>query len=155
MKYWALVLSLFFLSACSEPTAMHESSGKLISQQFIHGKWLFVNIWAPWCHPCRDEIPALNAFYKKHHNQVVVIGSDYDLPAAKVLEGLKHQLNIGFPVLVEPPFPIFHIKQVGVVPTTFVINPSGQVVRQLVGPHTLVALEQTLTQVLAEASAHV
>jgi len=143
---------MFILSGCSSSPLMHEADGKLVSRQSLQGKWVFINIWAPWCHPCRHEIPALNAFYKKHHDHVVVLGSDYDQPQQPALQVFKHQLKIAFPVLVDNPFPVFHLDRVGVVPTTFVINPSGQVVRQLLGPQTLVGLDHTLSQVMAEAS---
>lgn len=154
MIYRALIISalLLILTGCSRSPLMHEADGKLVSRQSLQGKWVFINIWAPWCHPCRHEIPALNAFYKKHHEQVVVLSSDYDLPQQAALQVVKHQLKIDFPVLVENPVSLFHLNSVGVVPTTFVINPSGQVVRQLLGPQTLAGLDHTLSQVMAEAS---
>lgn len=42
------------------------------------GRWTLVNFWASWCAPCREEAPALEAFWKEHRDQVTVLGVDLD-----------------------------------------------------------------------------
>jgi thiol-disulfide isomerase/thioredoxin len=32
----------------------------------LAGKVVLLNIWATWCHPCREEIPYLETLYEKH-----------------------------------------------------------------------------------------
>ncbi|HEY4440598.1 MAG TPA: TlpA disulfide reductase family protein [Candidatus Elarobacter sp.] len=41
------------------------------------GKVVFLNIFATWCEPCRDEQPALSAFARAHTDDTAVIGLNY------------------------------------------------------------------------------
>ncbi len=43
-----------------------------------NGKALFLNVWATWCPPCREEIPAINEVSKKYENEVDFIGLSVD-----------------------------------------------------------------------------
>ncbi len=33
------------------------------------GKVALINVWAGWCPPCREEMPLLDAFYRKYRAQ--------------------------------------------------------------------------------------
>jgi cytochrome c biogenesis protein CcmG/thiol:disulfide interchange protein DsbE len=40
------------------------------------GRPAIVNLWASWCGPCRDELPAFQAFASTAGDRVTVIGVD-------------------------------------------------------------------------------
>jgi thiol-disulfide isomerase/thioredoxin len=62
----------------SEETCRPEISGtsldgKWIGESALKDKIVLVNFWASWCHPCAEEIPALDAVYRRHKDQGFVV----------------------------------------------------------------------------------
>ena len=56
-----------------------ELNGKEFNLVSERGKVVIVNFWATWCAPCRKEMPALDAFYKRYHNEgLEMIGMSAD-----------------------------------------------------------------------------
>ena len=66
----------------------------------MHGKVVIVNFWATWCPPCRKEMPALDAFYRRYHGDgLEMIGVSTDRPhdrsdVIKVMQSLSYPAAI-------------------------------------------------------------
>ena len=55
--------------------------GHKFDLQDLRGKTVVVTLWASWCQPCLEEIPALNSFYQKYHVRgVEMIALSVDRP---------------------------------------------------------------------------
>lgn len=146
----ALVV-LTCLSACGQDS-LHNAQGHPIRAQQWKNKWVFINIWAPWCHPCHQEIPALNQFAQAHKSEVLVLGYNFDGPTAEVLKKQIRSLSINFQVTIEDPSTYFPLKPSGVVPTTYVINPKGVLVQTLIGPQKIEDLNRVFNHQLMKES---
>src|ERR1700719_2012985 len=58
-----------------------ELNGQTFDLAAQRGKVTIVNFWATWCPPCRKEMPALDAFYRRYHAQgLELIGLSADRP---------------------------------------------------------------------------
>lgn len=77
-----------------------ELDGKAFDLSAMHGKVVIVNFWATWCPPCRKEMPALDAFYRRYHGDgLEMIGVSTDRPhdrsdVTKVMQSLSYPAAI-------------------------------------------------------------
>jgi thiol-disulfide isomerase/thioredoxin len=130
------ILALFLLlSACSL-----SDNDPLTNAR---GKWTFINYWATWCKPCIEEIPELNEFAAQNP-YLVVLGVNFDGIEGKQLAAAEQKLGIEFTNLDQDPHQQFGYERPNVLPVTVVINPQGEVVKQLIGPQTFGSLMAAL-----------
>lgn len=139
------LIGLLLLVGCSDHhKTLHDADGHRIEWSTLDHKWIVINYWAEWCHSCQTEVPQLNQFYKKHKNDIVVFGVNYDGLVGAPLKAAIKKFNIQFPVLVEDPKLLLGLKVTGVVPTTYLIDPQGKVNIILLGPQSQSTLEKRL-----------
>ncbi len=110
-----------------------------IDLQQLRGQWVVINYWAQWCKPCIREIPELNDL-NRQYRQVTVLGVNYDGVTGPELEQQLEKLGIAFATLPEDPARQLGVPRPVVLPTTFILNPQGQLHATLVGPQTLESL---------------
>lgn len=98
------------------------------------GKWVIVNYWATWCHPCIKEMPAISAFVKAHHN-VRAIGLAYQDSSNAALQAFARKHPVVYPLArVDTSKPPADFDPPLGLPTTYVIAPDGHVAKKFVGP---------------------
>ena len=148
MKLRSIVCVLFcsLLLACSQNNnTFHDTHSNTINESQLRGKWIVINYWADWCGSCTEEMPELNRFYKDNKDQnIVLYGVDYDHATTDRLKQLINKHHIQYPILIEDPAVIFKLDVAGIVPTTFIINPKGEVVKTIQGPTSAKALSNLL-----------
>ena len=125
--------------------------GTAVSLADDAGKVVVVNMWATWCAPCREEMPALDAYYRQHRDQgLVLIALSMDDPKdeTKVRELTK---AYSFPVGFAHDADMKGYGRIWRLPMTFVIDRKGILRKdQWYGDEGLDAksLEQTITPLL-------
>ena len=104
------------------------------------GKTIFLNFWATWCPPCREEMPDIEEIYNeygKNNNDIIVLGV-----AAPNLgrEGSEEEIvnflsenNYTFPVVMDFGGELVYKYDIVGFPSTFIINEDGEIVHKIVG----------------------
>lgn len=114
---------------------------------------MLVNLWATWCPPCKEEMPTLEAFYKKYKDKgfVIVAINDGD-PTADVLQFVK-DYKLTFPVWLDPTYiateKVFNTLN---LPTSFVMDRDGTLKLTWVGAINTEMLEKHITPMIEEQS---
>src|SRR3990167_3203393 len=105
------------LITATHDKVLHDTHGNSVFLSTLKGKWVVLNVWAPWCSGCIKEIPELNRFYKNNQNKnIVFYGIDYDNLSLAELQKAIHQVNIQFPVFVENPASYLGLQDVNIIP---------------------------------------
>lgn len=65
-------------------------TGESVSLASLRGKPVWINFWATWCPPCREEMPEMQQFYEKYHAQgVAIVGVNVQESDSQVREYVK------------------------------------------------------------------
>lgn len=104
--------------------------GLLVPPAGPETRWTLINVWATWCGPCREEIPALNRFVKDHGKSVRVIGVSVDESPDEV-RLFRQTMPMNYAVIMSTV--VKGLPKPKVVPTSFLLNPDGTVLRMLEG----------------------
>jgi len=112
---------------------VHTLDGSLDRANFKLSKATVVNFWATWCEPCKEEMPALQDLYARRSSDglnvigVHLLGKPIDEILAFIEErGIDYPIRLGDPDDAES-------WSVGLLPTSFLIDSKGVIVRRYVG----------------------
>ena len=114
---------------------LQDADGKVWELSSLKGKVVFVNFWATWCKPCRDEIPSMEALNKAMEGQpfqMLTIVFNDDLQLAN---SFARRLGATFPVLANPSPELTEAYRITGVPETFLIDADGVLRHKLIGPY--------------------
>ncbi len=109
--------------------------GERVELKNFKGKVVFINFWATWCGPCKEEMPSMEALcqqFKEKDFVFIAISVDYEgrKPVKEFIE--KHRYT--FPVLLDPKYKTLDLYKVKGIPTTFIIDKKGIMIGKAVGP---------------------
>jgi cytochrome c biogenesis protein CcmG/thiol:disulfide interchange protein DsbE len=123
--------------------------GRKISLSDLKGQVVVLNFWATWCGPCKQEMPLLDAYYRKFNSkgiQIFAVATEDSLtpyqlrPVAKLLS---------FPLVKYFKGGYGEIK---FLPTNFVIDRQGILRYAESGGFTLDSINETLGPLVAESA---
>lgn len=101
--------------------------------QPIQGKVVWVDFWASWCVPCRRSFPWMNTMHQKYKDQglqIIAVNLDRDRKAA---DGFLAEVPAEFSLRFDPAGELAKTFQVQAMPSSFLMDASGNVIAQHFG----------------------
>ena len=109
--------------------------GGRLSLADLKGKVVFLNLWATWCEPCKEEMPAMERLWQRYKGQgLVVIALSMDSSGARVVKPYIEQAKYTYPVGLDPKMETASLYGAHSVPSTFIIDRNGTLRAIALGP---------------------
>ena len=98
------------------------------------GQTVFLNFWATWCGPCKMEMPDIQALYEdwdENAGDLVVLGvagpNIGREGSAEDIAAFLEENGYTYPVVMDDTGALFYQYGISAYPTTFMIDPEGNV----------------------------
>jgi cytochrome c biogenesis protein CcmG, thiol:disulfide interchange protein DsbE len=118
-------------------------SGHRVDLASLRGRPAFINFWASWCEPCKEEAPELKRFDAGLGNRATLVGVDWG-DSEDNARAFIAKSGWDYPILRDPSQKVGTRYGLNGLPTTFVLDSEGNIVQTLQGPQTLATLNRAL-----------
>jgi thiol-disulfide isomerase/thioredoxin len=115
--------------------------GKILTLSSFRGRWVLINLWAPWCPICYHEVPALNELDARPDVVVIGVAVDYGSDESSVRQaieraGMRYQAQVLGGNRTDQDAQSRRVGPTLFYPTTYVYSPDGRLHQVIPGPIT-------------------
>lgn len=123
--------------------------GGTVALSDLRGKPVVLNVWATWCPPCREEMPAIEKVYRSYKELgLVVIGLNLtSQDSEQAVSDFVQELGLTFPIALDRDGSVGDRYRPPGLPTTYFIDDQGVIQSVVVGG----PMSETLIQSKVEA----
>lgn len=112
---------------------LQDQYGKEHSLADYKGKTIFLNFWATWCGPCRNEMPEIQKIYEETQQEedsdLVILGIAApgfgQEGSQEEIEAFLEENGYTYPVLMDTTGEVFMQYGISAYPTTFMVDKDG------------------------------
>lgn len=135
-----------FLNKPAPDFELKTLDGEKIGLNDLKGKPVLLSFWASWCGPCRRELPGLDQLHAKFKDQGLVILGINDEEKGDARRYVE-KAGLRFPTLHDGSKKVHRLYRVRSIPTVFLLDKDGKVVRFFRGSRDEAALRAALSAV--------
>jgi peroxiredoxin len=122
---------------------LQDTNGRIWKLADLRGQVVFVNFWATWCPPCREEMPSMDRLYRELGGEAFeLLAVSQDDQGRAAVDAFVKEVPVSFPVLLDPERRVGSAYGVWGYPETFVIDREGRIVERVIGPREWDTAEQ-------------
>src|SRR4030042_2789397 len=115
--------------------SLKDLNGKKVELKKIRGKIVFLNFWATWCSPCKEEMPSMEVLHQQFKEKnFVLITVSVDYGSQNIVKEFINKHQYTFSVLLDPDGETLGLFEVKGIPTTYLIDKKGRPEGKAKGP---------------------
>lgn len=121
---------------CLPDVAYEGLNKEIYPRDSLRDKVVVVNFWATWCGPCKKEIPAFNKVFNEYQSRgVMMLGVLFDNQVDDTgLLNFMSDHEMSYPVVIADQEVLDAYERPRALPTTFVYDRRGKLVKEHKGP---------------------
>ena len=132
--------------------SLPDLQGKTQRLTDYRGKVVFLNFWATWCKPCKEEMPSMQVLWDNLKNQdfmMLAVSMDR-VTTTKDIPSFVETLKLSFPILTDSWGQTDKRYKLMGVPETYIIDQNGVLREKVIGPRDWTRREsiETIVQLL-------
>jgi peroxiredoxin len=110
-------------------------AGGAVSLQAHRGSVVFLNFWATWCPPCKEEMPSMERLYRRYRGRgLTILAISIDTGDPGKVAAFAKTLGLTFPIGLDVRGDVASLYKVRGLPGSFLIDRSGRIVAVAIGP---------------------
>jgi len=112
---------------------LEDLAGKRISLKSLKGNVVFLNFWATWCVPCRQEMPTMEKLHREYRKAgLEVLAVNFRETKEEAVK-FVNELGLSFTVLLDEDGKVSEEYGVWSLPLSYFINRKGEFVGKVIG----------------------
>ena len=109
-------------------------NGGKVRLKGLRGKVVFINFWATWCLPCKEEMPTMERLYQKMKGKdFTILAISIDVQGERVVRPFVEKLKLTYPILLDPKQKVAEKYRLWSLPTTYILDREGKPVHMVLG----------------------
>jgi peroxiredoxin len=113
--------------------SLPDLTGKKIQLKDYRGRLVFLNFFATWCGPCREEMPGMERLFRTYQDKGLVVLAINMQESAKTVRPFVEELKLSFPALLDTKGSVSHEYGIRALPVSFLVGRDAHILWRAMG----------------------
>lgn len=114
--------------------ALIDREGKTWTLSELKGQVVFINFWATWCPPCREEMPSMQRLYTRLPKDKFKMLAILNIDDPKLADIFAKKVGMTMPILNDQDNKVGFKYGITGLPETFIVDKQGVLREKYIGP---------------------